>query len=42
MCHFFEWYLQGKPEVLAKKHYTPWLVDEYIWSNGGMILTGEN
>jgi len=42
MCHLMEWYLQGKPEVLAEKHYTPWVVDEWVWSNGGMILTGKN
>ena len=37
-----EWYWQGKTEVLWEKHYTAWVVDEWIWSNGGMILTGEN
>ena len=69
-----EWYWQGKTEVLWEKHYTAWVVDEWmsmeqwwndtdrgklkywekyikqrgwymsewVWSNGGMILTGEN
>jgi len=37
-----EWYWQGKTEVLGEKHYTAWVVDEWVWSNGGMILTGEN
>ena len=36
-----EWYWQGKPEVLGEKHYTAWVVDEWVWSNGGMLLTGE-
>ena len=35
-----EWYWQGKTEVLGEKHYTAWVVDEWIWSNGGIILTG--
>jgi len=37
-----EWYWQGKTEVVGEKHYTVWVVDEWVWSNGGMILTGEN
>ena len=37
-----EWYWQGKTEVLGEKHYTVWVVDEWVLSNGGMILTGEN
>ena len=37
-----EWYWQEKTEVLGEKHYTVWVVDEWIWSNGGMILIGEN
>jgi len=37
-----EWYWQGKTEVPGEKHYTVWVVDEWVWSNGGMILTGEN
>ena len=37
-----EWYWQGKTQVLGEKHYTAWVVDEWIWRNGGMILTGEN
>jgi hypothetical protein len=37
-----EWYWQGKIEVLGEKHYTAWVVDKWMWSNGGMILTGEN
>jgi hypothetical protein len=32
----------GKTEVLGDKHYTGWVVDGWmVWSNGGMILTGE-
>ena len=37
-----EWYWQGKTEVLGENHYTAWVADEWIWSNGGMILTGQN
>jgi len=37
-----EWYWQGKTDVLGEKHYTVWVVDEWVWSDGGMILTGEN
>ena len=38
-----ELYWQGKPEVLEEKYYTLWVVDdEWVWSIGGMILTGEN
>jgi len=69
-----EWYWQEKTEVLREKHYTAWVVDEWVdvehwwndtdrgklkywekiiiqrgwymdgwvWSNGGIILTGEN
>ena len=37
-----EWYWQGKTEVLGEKHYTAWVGDEWVWSNGGMILAGEN
>ena len=37
-----EWYWQGKTEVLGEKHYTAWVADEWIWSNGRIILTGEN
>jgi len=69
-----EWYWQGKSDVLREKHYTVWVVDEWmsmeqwwndtdrrklmylekniiqcrwymnewVWSNGGMIRTGEN
>ena len=69
-----EWYWQGKTEVLGEKHYTAWVVDEWMsmeqwwndtdrgklkyweknitqrgwwmneweWSNGGMILAKEN
>ena len=37
-----EWYWQGKTEVLGEKHYTVWVVGEWVWSIGGMILTGEN
>jgi hypothetical protein len=37
-----EWYWQGKTDVLGEEHYTACVVDEWIWSNGGMILTGEN
>ena len=36
-----EWYWQGKREVLGEKHYKSWVVDGWIWSYGGMILTGE-
>jgi len=25
-----EWYWQGKPEVLEEKHYTAWVVDEWM------------
>ena len=25
-----EWYWQGKPEVLEEKHYTVWVVDEWM------------
>ena len=25
-----EWYWQGKTEVLGEKHYTVWVVDEWI------------
>ena len=34
--------LTGKTEVLGEKHYTAEMVDGWIWSNGGMILTREN
>jgi len=34
--------LTGETEVLGEKHYTAWVVDGWIWSNGGMILTGGN
>jgi hypothetical protein len=27
---------------VREKNYTAWVVDGWIWSNGGMILTGEN
>ena len=37
-----EWYWQGKTEMLGEKHYTAWVVDGWICSNGGMILAGEN
>jgi len=38
-----EWYWQGKAEVLGEKHYTAWVkMNKLIWSNGGMILIGEN
>ena len=38
-----EWYWQGKTEVPGGKHYTAWVVGgEWVWSNGIMILTGEN
>ena len=37
-----EWYWQGKTEVLGEKHYTVWVVDGWVWSNGGMVLAGEN
>jgi len=37
-----EWYWQRKTEVLGEKHYTVWVkMNKLIWSNGGMILTGE-
>ena len=33
-----EWYWQGKTEVLGEKHYTAWVVDEWMsmeqWWNG--------
>jgi len=25
-----EWYWQGKTEVLGEKHYTAWVVDEWM------------
>jgi len=25
-----EWYWQGKPEALGEKHYTVWVVDEWM------------
>ena len=25
-----EWYWQGKPKVLGEKHYTAWVVDEWM------------
>jgi hypothetical protein len=34
--------LTGKTEILGEKHYTVWVLDGCVWSNGGMILTGEN
>ena len=34
--------LTGETDVLGEKHYTATVVDEGIWSIGGMILTGEN
>ena len=37
-----EQYWRGKTEVVGEKHYTAWVVDEWVWSNGGMIVTGEN
>jgi len=37
-----QWYWQGKTEVLGEKSYRAWVVDEWVWRNGGMILTGEN
>jgi len=37
-----EWYWQGKTEVLGQKTLYSVVVDEWIWSNGGMILTGIN
>ena len=38
-----EWYCQGKTDVLGEKHYTVWVVDDWIsMEHGGMILTGEN
>ena len=38
-----EWYWQGKTEVLGENNYTAWVVDEWwVWSNGEMILTGQN
>jgi len=27
--------------VLGEKHYTVWVVDGWVWGNGGMVLTGE-
>ena len=39
-----EWYWQGKTEVLWEKNVLQywWYMDEWLWWNGGMILTGEN
>jgi hypothetical protein len=37
-----EWKWQGKTEVLGEKHYAALVVDEWIWSVGGMILTWES
>jgi hypothetical protein len=37
-----EWYWQGKTELLGEKHYTVSVVDEWVWSFGGMKLTREN
>ena len=37
-----EWYWQGNSEVLGEKHYIAWVVNKWVWSIGGMILTREN
>jgi len=36
-----EWYWEGKTKVLGEKHYTAWVADEWVWSNGGMIVKGK-
>jgi len=38
-----EWYWQGKLKYCEKNiKQCGWLMNEWVWSNGGMILTGEN
>jgi len=38
-----EWYWLGKSVVLGEKIIQcGWKMNEWVWSNGGMILTGEN
>ena len=38
-----EWYWQGKPEVLGKKHYIVWVVGEWMgMEHWWKVLTGKN